>query len=381
MLTFVPENYNRRNFSFSFWCGKPTVFTFIAFMKKLLNILKYFLLFALSMFLMWYALKGIDFQLVLKQLKDANYFWVAVSLVIAATGYFSRAHRWKMQLDPTGHKASFWAVYNAMMVGYLANLVLPRAGEVVRCSVLKRTDDIPVKVSLGTVITERVIDLVLLSSFITLTFFVEFDKLHDFFTGYLNDKYQSFEQNQFLIYSIVGIMALLTIVAVVLVFIYLNKLRQNAFFIKMTAFLKGVLDGVFSIMKLQNKGEFILHTVFVWFTYFIMGYIAFFAIPATNGLGLNVALAVFVIGGLGMAAPVQGGIGIFHLMVQSTLLLYGMSKESGMAYALLVHTTQTLLVVVMGGISFIMSMLKSKKPGSLLEPEETELTVAHEFRR
>lgn len=351
-------------------------------MKKLLNVLKYFLLFALSMFLMWYALKGIDFQLVLVQLKQANYFWIGVSLVIAALGYFSRAHRWKMQIEPTGHKVSFWAVYNAMMVGYLANLVLPRAGEVVRCSVLKRTDNIPVKVSLGTVITERVIDLVILLSLVTLTFFVEFDKLHDFFLNYFNDKYASFEQNSFLIYSIIGIMLLLTLVAVILLIIYLNRLRQNAFFMKMVAFARGILDGVFSIAKLKNKGEFVFHTLFVWFTYYIMGYIAFFALDATNGLGMNVALAIFVIGGLGMAAPVQGGIGIFHLMVQSTLLLYGIGKEAGMAYALIVHTSQTLLVVIMGGISFVMSMLKSRRqPQNVLLADENELNVAHEFRR
>lgn len=351
-------------------------------MKKLLNILKYFLLFALSMFLMWYALKGIDFQLVLKQLRNANYFWIFISLTIAATGYFSRAYRWKMQIDPTGHKAGFWSVYNAMMVGYLANLVLPRAGEVIRCSVLKRTDAIPVKVSLGTVITERVIDLVILLSLITLTFFVEFDRLHDFFLGFFNDKYDSFQQNSFLIYSIGGIMLLLTLVAVVLLIIYLNRLRQNVYFMKLVTFVRGVLDGVFSIIKLKNKGVFIFHTLFVWFTYYIMGYIAFYAIPATNGLGLNVALAVFVIGGLGMAAPVQGGIGIFHLMVQAALLLYGLSKESGMAYALIVHTSQTLLVVVMGGISFVMSMLKSRRqPAESLLTDENELNVAHDFSR
>lgn len=345
-------------------------------MKKLLNFFKYFLLFALSMFLMWFALKGIDFQLVLKQLKNANYLWIIISLIIAASGYFSRAHRWKMQLDPTGHKAGFWAVYNAMMVGYLANLVLPRAGEVVRCSVLKKTDSIPVKVSLGTVITERVLDLVILLSCIALTFFVEFDKLHTFFIGFFNDKYQTLEQNSFLIYSILGIMLLLTLIGVVLIIIYINKLRQNAYFMKLVTFVRGVLDGVFSIVKLKNKGEFIFHTLYVWFTYFIMGYIAFFALPATSGLGLNVALAVFVIGGLGMAAPVQGGIGIFHLMVQSTLLVYGLSKESGMAYALLVHTTQTLLVVVMGGVSFILSMLKSKsQPRENELPEEAELNI------
>ena len=349
-------------------------------MKKLLNVFKYFLLFALSMFLMWYALKGIDFQLVLKQLRDANYFWITISLIIAASGYFSRAYRWKMQLDPTGHKAGFWAVYNAMMVGYLANLVLPRAGEVIRCSVLKRTDSIPVKVSLGTVITERVIDLVILLSLITLTFFVEFDRLHDFFLGFLNDKYNSFQQNSFLIYSIIGITLLLTLVGIVLLIIYLNRLRENVYFMKLVAFVRGVLEGVFSVMKLEQKGVFIFHTLFVWFTYYIMGYIAFFALPATSHLGLNVALAVFVIGGLGMAAPVQGGIGIFHLMVRSTLLIYGLSKESGMAYALIVHTSQTLLVVVMGGISFLMSMLKAR-PTSETEAEEKDIAVIHELRR
>jgi uncharacterized protein (TIRG00374 family) len=349
-------------------------------MKKLLNIFKYFLLFALSMFLMWYALKGIDFQLVLKQLRTANYFWISISLIIAASGYFSRAYRWKMQLDPTGHKAGFWDVYNAMMVGYLANLVLPRAGEVIRCSVLKRTDRIPVKVSLGTVITERVIDLLILLSLITLTFFVEFDRLHDFFLGFLNDKYDSFQQNSFLIYSIIGISLLLTIVGIVLLIIYLNRLRENVYFVKLVAFARGVLEGVFSVIKLERKGVFIFHTLFVWFTYYIMGYIAFFALPATYGLGLNVALAVFVIGGLGMAAPVQGGIGIFHLMVQSTLLIYGLSKESGMAYALIVHTSQTLLVVIMGGISFLMSMLKTRGPEEMSETDESELTLINELR-
>ncbi|HSI90213.1 MAG TPA: lysylphosphatidylglycerol synthase transmembrane domain-containing protein [Adhaeribacter sp.] len=352
-------------------------------MKKLLNIFKYILLFALSMFLMWYALKGIDFQLVLAQLKQANYFWILLSLVIAASGYFSRAYRWKMQIDPTGYKASFWDVFNSMMVGYLANLVLPRAGEVVRCSMLKRTDNIPVKVSLGTVITERVIDLVMLLSLVALTFFVEFDRLHGFFMGYLNDKYESLEQNKFLIFSILGIMGLLAFTGIALLFIYINRLRQNAYFMRLVNFVRGILNGVFSILKLKNKGEFIFHTIYVWFTYYIMGYIAFYALDATSGLGLNVALAVFVIGGLGMAAPVQGGIGIFHLMVQAALLLYGLSKEDGMAYALIVHTSQTLLVVVMGGISFLMSMLKTRRLPQEEEPETSrnELNIAHDLSR
>src|SRR5687767_839379 len=112
-------------------------------MKKFLNILKYILLFALSMFMMWYALKGIDFERVIFEINNINYFWIAVSLLVAIAGFFSRAYRWKMQITPTGYKASLADIYHAMMVGYLANLVLPRAGEVIRCSLLKRTDNIP----------------------------------------------------------------------------------------------------------------------------------------------------------------------------------------------------------------------------------------------
>src|SRR3712207_1584790 len=108
-------------------------------MKKLLTISKYLLLAGLSVFLMWYALKGIDFALVWKQLQHVNYFWIAVSLLLGIAGYFSRAYRWKMQLEPLGYQLTVFETYHAIMVGYLANLVLPRAGEVIRCSILSKT--------------------------------------------------------------------------------------------------------------------------------------------------------------------------------------------------------------------------------------------------
>ncbi|MDX5345665.1 MAG: flippase-like domain-containing protein, partial [Hymenobacteraceae bacterium] len=281
-------------------------------MKKILDILKYTLLFALSIFMMWYALKGINFELVKDQLKNANYFWIGVSVLMGTAGYWSRAVRWKMQIDPTGYKASLADTYHAMMVGYLANLVLPRMGEVIRCSVLKRTDSIPVKVSLGTVITERVIDLIILATLLAALFFIEFDRLSDFLISLVSDKYSTLEANQNLIYAIGGILILLGIVSMALVFIFLSRLRQNTVFMKLVNFVKGVLEGVFSIRKMDQKAAFTFHTVFVWLMYFGMSYVAFFALPVTSHLGLAAGLAILVIGGMGMAAPVQGGIGIYH---------------------------------------------------------------------
>ena len=133
----------------------------------------------------------------------------------------------------------------------------------------------------------------------------------------------------------------------------LERLRQNAFFNKAIVFMKGLLAGVFSVLKLENKALFLFHTLFTWSVYYLMDYLAFFCFPETNNLDMRAGLAVLTFGAFGMAAPVAGGIGPFHVMVQGILLVYGVSKEAGIAYALVVHGAQTLLVVVMGGISFV----------------------------
>jgi glycosyltransferase 2 family protein len=335
-------------------------------LKKLLNIFKYVVVLSLSVFFMWYALKGINFNLLQAQLYQTNFYWLALSLVVALSGFLSRAYRWKMQLEPLGKKVTFTNTYHAMMIGYLANLVLPRMGEVFRCSVLKRSSDIPIQGSFGTVITERLIDMVMLLSLMGIAFLVEFDRLHTYFLGLLTDRYNSVQQNSALIYGLVGVVIAGILGLLIALLFFLNKLRQNKFYLKIEALVRGFLNGIFSIAKLKNKPVFIAHTLFVWFTYYLMGYLAFFALPATAGLSPMAAFAVLVIGSLGMSVPVQGGIGVFHLMVTNTLLLYGISKEAGMAFALLNHTSQTLMVVLLGGISFIISLARKNSGKSMV---------------
>lgn len=328
-------------------------------MKKLLNILKYGLLLVLSGLLMWYALRGQELRLVSEYVRTANYGWLGLTVVLSGLGYFSRAHRWQMQLEASRQRVRYWDVYHAMMVGYLANLVLPRMGEVIRCSVLNRTGRVPVQVSLGAVITERVIDLLILAALLSLTLLLDFQKFWRFVISLFSDRYNSLATHQGLLLAVLGTAVTLLLILGYLLFRNLEALRQRALFVKVEGFVRGMIEGIFSVRKLRNPGLFLLHTGFTWLVYYLMDYLAFFAFPATAGLTPAAGLAVLTFGAFGMAAPVQGGFGAFHLMVQSTLLVYGISKEAGIAYALVVHGSQTLLVVLMGGISFVASMMKS----------------------
>jgi uncharacterized membrane protein YbhN (UPF0104 family) len=343
-------------------------------MKHLLTVLKYALLLSISGALMWYAVRGQDLSRIGHYIRTANYFWLSLSLILSALGYFSRAYRWQMQLEASQTPATYWKTYHAMMVGYLANLVLPRAGEVIRCSVLRRTSGVPVQVALGTVVTERVIDVIMLLLLLSSTLLLDFKTFWGFFNNQLlGGKADSIARNPtpLVIAAIVGL-ALLASVGYAL-FRNLERLRQNKLFNKGVVFVKGLLAGVFSVLKLRNKWAFLFHSFFTWLVYYLLDYMAFFCFPETYGLDMRAGLAVLTFGAFGMAAPVAGGIGPFHVLVQGILLVYGVSKEAGIAYALVVHGAQTLLTVVMGGISFLAVAASDK--GNIADEAEA---LAHE---
>ena len=349
-------------------------------LKPFLTVLKYVLLLSVSAALMWYAVRGQDLSRVGHYIATANYFWLVLTLTLSALGYLSRAYRWQMQLNASQTPAPYWAVYHAMMVGYLANLVLPRMGEVIRCSVLRRTSGVPVQVALGTVVTERVIDVLVLLGLLGSVLLLDFNTFWSFVTvQVLGGRYEALARNRtpLLVAAVIATGLLLTVGYAL--FRNLERLRQNAFFNKGVLFVKGLLAGVFSVLKLEHKGLFFLHTVFTWTVYYLMDYLAFRCFPETYSLDVKAGLAVLAFGAFGMAAPVAGGIGPFHVLVQGILLVYGVSKEAGIAYALVVHGAQTLLVVLMGGISFVAVAAADKgsvftEAGALAdEPLTTEL--------
>ncbi|SHI44339.1 hypothetical protein SAMN02745146_0892 [Hymenobacter daecheongensis DSM 21074] len=339
-------------------------------MKTLFNILKYALLLSVSGLLMWYAVQGQDLSSIGRHVREADYTWLILTMVLSVLGYFSRAYRWKMQLDAARQKTAYWDVYHAMMVGYLANLVLPRMGEVIRCSVLQRTSKVPVQISLGTVVTERVIDVLVLVLLLGATLLLDFNTFWSFVTdNVLGGRYDELARNRTPLLVAAAIALLLLAGLAYALVRNLERLRQNALFNKVVAFAKGLLAGVFSVLKMKNKALFLFHTFFTWLVYYLMDYLAFKCFPATYSLDMRAGLAVLTFGAFGMAAPVAGGIGPFHIMVQGILLVYGISKEAGIAYALVVHGSQTLLVVLMGGISFVASMIKSGRSARQLAAE------------
>ncbi|GAA4019123.1 lysylphosphatidylglycerol synthase transmembrane domain-containing protein [Hymenobacter fastidiosus] len=344
-------------------------------MKTLFNILKYALLLSVSGLLMWYAVQGQDLSSIGRHMREADYTWLIVTMVLSVLGYLSRAYRWQMQLDAAQQKTAFWDVYHAMMVGYLANLVLPRMGEVIRCSVLQRTSKVPVQIALGTVVTERVIDVLMLLGLLSSTLLLDFNTFWSFVTDkVMGGRYDELARNRTPLLVATGIALLLLVGLTYALFRNLERLRQNALFNKVVVFGQGLLAGVFSVLKMENKALFLFHTFFTWLVYYLMDYLAFRCFPATYSLDMRAGLAVLTFGAFGMAAPVAGGIGPFHIMVQGILLVYGVSKEAGIAYALVVHGAQTLLVVLMGGISFVASMIKSGRSARQLAAEP--LTVA-----
>lgn len=328
------------------------------------NSVKYIFLLCLGIALLWLAFRGVDIRSTLNELRETNMFWVLLSVLASLIAFTSRAHRWNMLIKPSGYSPTLYKTSIALMIGYLANLAIPRLGEVTRCGTLSKSEKIPFDLLLGTVIVERALDVICLLLCVLLTAAITYDRLGNF----LNDNLFKplGEKLQLLLYSPAFYVVIL--ILLVLFIIYrMNKKKiettkeKKGLGGKISSMLKGILEGLRSIRKLKNPVAFLFHTVLIWLMYFLMSYICFYALPATAGLSLEAGLFVLVVGGMGMSAPVQGGIGAYHLLVSQGLLLYGISYEHGLAFATLMHTSQTLTVILFGGLAFLLLTLSQRK--------------------
>lgn len=322
--------------------------------------------------LLWYVFKDFDLSTLVNKLREVDYRWVALAIGIFLMSHTLRAFRWNTMLYPLGyHHLRTFRTFLAVMVGYFANLIIPRMGEVSRCGILKKTDDVPITTSLGTVVAERIIDLFCLFTAMLLLFVLEFARLNEFILSFLDEKLSSLEQNVFAIYVLLGISAVIGILFFALRNKIKEKLRHNALFIKIRNLGRELLKGLTSISRIENKAGFWLSTIFIWACYYMMSFVVFFALPETSELGWGAGLAVLVMGSLGMAAPVQGGFGTFHALVSGVLLLYGVAEQEGVLFATLIHSMQTISFIILGGISFfIASVLSTRKAKKNLQPQK-----------
>ena len=323
---------------------------------NLKSVLKYLISLGISIGLLWYLFKDWSFDF--SQLKDVGYGWVILSVVLSWISHWVRAYRWNLMLNPLGYQLTSFRTFLAVMVGYLANLVFPRMGEVSRCAILKKTDDVTIATSIGSVVTERLIDFACLCALILLALAVDYEVINDALVSIFSDKADKATPNLILYGIAAG-----TTMLILVIFLwkkYKEKLLTYPMVRKIRDFLFELNEGFTSLKGLEDKTAFWLSTVLLWVLYFAMSYVVVFAMSATSHLGIAVGLSLLVMGGLGMSAPVQGGFGTYHFLVTAVLVVYGVPENDGLFFATILHTSQTISVIVVGSISFFVTMILTR---------------------
>lgn len=318
--------------------------------KKVVSVLKYVISLGLACLLLYFAFRNIDFSEFWQKTQKVDYTWVIVSILLSLLTYFTRAYRWNLLLKPLGYRnLTIPRTTLAVLVGYLANLAFPRLGEVTRCGMLNRSDKVPVSASLGTVITERVIDMFTLLAIILFALIFEYDRLMEFFSTAFSDfGIEGLAWKAAVLVLTAGMIA--SVVAVIL-------FKKSAGF---REFVRQLVQGLLSLRALKNFSGFIFSSVLLWVTYFFMSYVIVFSIPETAHLDWMAGVMILLTGGIALALPVQGGIGTYHAFVSGILVLYGIDDTTGVFLATLLHTSQIIAMAIFGGIAALISVFVIK---------------------
>jgi len=327
--------------------------------STLKNLITVLVSIAIAGLFLWLALRGLDFDKIKGSLQKANYLWVAFAAVFGVSAYWFRAIRWNLLLEPMGHKISNTNSLWSLSFGYLMNLTIPRSGEVARSTALYGVEKVPVDKSFGTIILERVVDLVCMGIFALLTLIFKYDALLAFYKAATQQKNQTTPKSDSNItYIILGCVVFILI----LLLVFRKSLQKLSIYNKVIDFGKGIIEGLKSILTLEQKGKFILYTAGIWICYFFASYLVCFALPETSNFTPADGCFILVVGTLGMIIPASGGIGAFNLAMKFgfTALFISMGKDAveggelGLAYSFITLPLQILIMLVMGLISIPM---------------------------
>lgn len=320
--------------------------------QNLKQIIQVTLSLGIAIWIFWFLYRDIALESLLAQIKSSNWFWIFASLSISLFGFWLRAWRWTLLIrSEEGEKVKPNRAYHAVMVGYLVNLLIPRAGEVAKCGVLTRTNGISLGHLLGTVILERSVDLLFLVSTIGLAFLVENELFLSLSSLLVNvdDLWAKILAN--LPVFIGGL-----VIFIIFMVLILRKYQDHGLIKKIRHFMREIVSGLKSVNQLSNPLSFWMSSVLIWVIYFLTMYTVSLGITSTANLSSGEVLLVMVMGSIGMVAPVQGGIGTFHALVAFILIQLGISEEDGKIFAAIIHGTQVLLMLAAGMISWVLMM-------------------------
>ncbi|MEZ4720385.1 MAG: lysylphosphatidylglycerol synthase transmembrane domain-containing protein [Flavobacteriales bacterium] len=330
--------------------------------KKLKSILQVLLSLALGFFLIWIIYKDLteeDKQNIIESFREANYWWILLSMVIAITSHVFRAYRWRYPLESLNIHINLPNRFAAVMIGYLANLAFPRLGEVTRCAVLTRYQKHPFEKLFGTVVAERVVDAIILVFIMIFTSILQIEILSEFLADALGPLAE--KSDAALILIGIGVLGL---GVAYLGWRFLNK-STHKFAVFFREKVHGLMDGMKSIKRMKGQLGFYFHTAMIWIAYVVMYYVALKAFPETAEVPFGGVMASFALGGLTIVA-VQGGLGAYPLAVMAILLLYGINKDLGYAFGWIIWTGQTLAIILVGFLSVLaMPLLNSKQPSDV----------------
>lgn len=276
----------------------------------------------------------------------ADYFYIYLSLFFALIGYWSRAYRWKFALNHLGYKTKFHNDLLTVCVSYFVNLTIPRSGEVSRAALLKKYEGVPFDKGFGTIVAERIVDLLIFLLFVITAFILQFDKLYQFLI-------EKIPLEKILFLSIGGtiVFTLFIVVWIYAEWKIIQKLKNK---------LSGLMEGMTSIIKMKDKWSYIFHSFFIWFSYLIMFYVTIFALPETSNISFDVVIMGFIFGSIAVGFT-NGGIGAYPLSIAMIYSLYDIPNEIGVAFGWLAWVSQTLLTIFLGLLSYLLLPILNKK--------------------
>ncbi len=320
------------------------------------------ILFALiGVAILWYITRGQDLNRIWNEFLGANFIWVLLSILAGAVSHVLRALRWNLLISSMNHTSRISTTFYALMTGYLANLAVPRLGEVTRCATLSKYSGVPFNALAGSVVAERFFDMICLLALIFFTIVFQFRFLKEFLDYYVFTPLITMTEGKIWIILLLGMLGLGFLFLMWKFFKNVSSQKQSLPS-KIKRQLMGFLKGMASLALVKNKILFLVYSLFIWALYFAMVYLVFFALNATSHLGIMAGLTLLVMGSLGIVAPVPGGVGTYHFIVIITLTeLYAIASEPATSYAYLAHASQMLMVILLGAFSWMMLSFKVKE--------------------
>jgi uncharacterized protein (TIRG00374 family) len=313
---------------------------------KLKNTIKITLPLLLGVFLVWYSLSKVSISELLVYAKNADYTWIILGMFLGLLSHLSRAYRWRFQLDPMGYHIKFGNSVMAVFATYLINYTIPRAGEVARASILTNYEDVPFEKGFGTIVAERIADMIVMLGIIAVTLFLQFD----FIYGFLIEKFNPTK----IIIALIGVL--------VLFFFFYRFIKKSSskFALKIRTFIGGLIEGALSVFKMKKKWAFIFHTLFIWGMYLLMFYVTSFSINELDGISAGAILIGFISASFSIAAT-NGGIGSYPLAIYAAFSIFGIAEEPSIAFGWIMWASQTLMIIIFGGLSLIYLPIFNRK--------------------